>query len=39
MFIILISIILFVLYCILKVSSKASEMEERMRKTTIINHK
>lgn len=39
MFIILISIILLVLYCILKSSADTSKIEEEMRSTTVTNHK
>lgn len=39
MFIILISIILLVLHCILKVSANTSKIEDEMRSTTVTNRK
>ncbi len=39
MLIIIIAIILFILYCILKSSANAEKLEEQMRKTTITNRK
>ena len=39
MFIILISIILLVLYCILKVRANTRKIEDEMRSTTVTNRK